>query len=109
MADALNAYGLWTSWCSQFLTGAGFALIGMPHLERSLRSAGWRGTALTLHNDVDPGGGFGYGRVLLDAAVLGDRAEGWMKLVRDHVTDHHMSYVTHGRRTDCVSGAPAGR
>jgi hypothetical protein len=109
VANTLNSYGLWTSWCSQFLTEAGIKLIGMDHLERSLRSAGWRGTSLTLQTDVDPGNGFGYGNVLMDSAALGDKAEKWLKAVRDHVTEHHMSYVLDGKRTHCVSGAAVPR
>jgi hypothetical protein len=107
VAETLNAYGLWTSWCSQFLTQAGFKLIGIAHLERSLRAAGWRGTNLVLHNDIDPGSGFGYGHALIDAARLGDKSDKWLRAVRDHVTEHHMTYVLEGRRTHCVSGAPS--
>ena len=109
VANTLNTYGLWTSWCSQFLTEAGFRLIGMAHLERSLRAAGWRGTSLTLHTDLDPGSGFGYGSAIVDEAMLGDKPDKWMKAVRDHVLDHHMSYVLEGKRTHCVSGAPVPR
>ncbi len=111
VASTLNTYGLWTSWCSQFLTDAGFKLIGMPHLERSLRSAGWRGTSLTLHDDVDPGNGFGYGHVLIDEAFFGGGRDekGWVKIVRDHVTDRHMSYVLEGKRTPCAPAVPVAR
>ena len=108
VANALNQYGVWTSWCSQFLTEAGFKLIGMPHLERSLRSAGWRGTSLTLYVDVDPGGGFGYGHALVDEVKLGISGERYIKAVRDHVSDWHMSYVYEGKRTHCVSAILAG-
>lgn len=103
VANTLNAYGIWTSWCSQFLTEAGFKLIGISHLERSLRAAGWLGEVLTLHSDVDPGNGFGYGHVLIDEARLQDKSK-WLKAVRDHVTEHHMSYVLDGKRTHCVTG-----
>jgi hypothetical protein len=103
VANALNAFGIWTSWCSQFLTEAGFKTIGMAHLERSLRSAGWQGTSLVLVSDVDPGNGFGYGHVLIDEQKLGVRGDKCVKAVRDHVTDHHMSYVLDGKRTHCVS------
>ena len=106
VAKTLNTYGVWTSWCSQFLTTSGFKLIGMPHLERSLRSAGWQGSSLVLHDDVDPGNGFGYGHVLIDTAWPGANTDKWLVLVRDHVTSHHMSYVLHGKRTHCVSGVP---
>jgi hypothetical protein len=107
VANALNKFGIWTSWCSQFLTEAGFKTLGNAHLERSLRSAGWHGTALTLHIDVDPGGGFGYGRVLIDEAQLGADAARWLKVVRDHLEEHHRSYVVEGKRTFCVSAAAA--
>jgi len=102
VANALNTFGIWTSWCSQFLTENGFKALVMPHLERSLRRAGWRGTAVTLHVDVDPGGGYGYGQVLVDEAMLGPRAERWLKAVRDHVEEHHRSFVVEGKRTHCV-------
>ena len=105
VAKTLNTYGVWTSWCSQFLTEAGFKLIGMQHLERSLRAAGWRGTALTLHSDVDPGSGFGYGHVLVDDSSPQVNSEKWLAAVRDHVHDRHMSYVLEGKRRPCVSGA----
>lgn len=103
VANALNQFGLWTSWCSQFLTEAGFKTIGIPQLERSLRSAGWRGTHLTLHVGIDPGSGFGPGDALIDEEMLGQRAEKWGVVVRDHVVDHHMSYVLDGKRSHCVS------
>ena len=109
VARTLNAYGVWTSWCSQFLKEAGFKLIGIDHLQKSLRDAGWRGEKLSLHTDVDPGNGFGYGLVLVDESRYGDRMEKWLRAVRDHVTEHHMSYVLEGKRTHCVSGAPAAR
>jgi hypothetical protein len=109
VATTLNAYGLWTSWCSQFLTEAGFKLIGMPHLEHSLQAAGWKGLHLTLHADVDPGSGFGYGTVLVDDERLGERADKWLAAVRDHLAEHHMNYVLSGKRTHCVSiHAPLG-
>lgn len=103
VAATLNKFGFWTSWCSQFLTEAGFKLMGLPHLEQSLRAAGWKGTKLSLHSDVDPGSGFGYGYVLVDEDALGERAEKWLKAVHDHLNDHHMSYVLSGKRTHCVS------
>ncbi len=103
VANALNAFGVWTSWCSQFLTEAGFRTLGIPQLERSLRSAGWRGNHLTLHAGVDPGSGFGPGDVLVDDEALGPRAEKWLQAVRDHVVEHHMSYVLDGKRSHCVS------
>lgn len=110
VANTLNAYGIWTSWCSQFLTEAGFKLIGMDHLERSLRSAGWRGTSLALHTDVDPGNGFGYGHALVDHGMHPDTTDkAVVKVIRDHVTGHHMSYVLEGKRTHCTSGAPVHR
>jgi hypothetical protein len=109
VASTLNTYGLWTTWCSEFLTDAGFKLIGMPHLERSLRSAGWHRTSLTLYNHVDPGSGFGYGHVLVDNSISGDKADAWLKAVRDHVTDHHMSFVLNGQRTHCAPGVPVLR
>ncbi|MBV8490643.1 MAG: hypothetical protein JO199_08950, partial [Candidatus Eremiobacteraeota bacterium] len=98
VAKTLNAYGVWTSWCSQFLTHAGFKLIGLPHLERSLRSAGWTGASLVWHDDVDPGSGFGYGHVLIDTGWPGANTDKWLKLVHDHVTEHHLSYVPNGKR-----------
>jgi hypothetical protein len=104
VAKTLNAYGLWTSWCSQFLKEAGFKLIGIDHLQRSLRDAGWKGTRLTLHTDVDPGSGFGYGLVLIDEDRI-VQGEKWLKAVTDHVTEQHMNYVLEGKRTHCVSGA----
>jgi hypothetical protein len=103
VANTLNSFGIWTSWCSQFLTDAGFRLLGMPHLERSLRSAGWRGSALSLHHDVDPGGGFGYGNVLVDESVAPSDARALANLVRDHAENHHRSYLTEGKRTFCAN------
>lgn len=103
VARILNAYGVWTSWCSTFLTAAGFKLIGLPHLERSLRSAGWEGTNLTLYADVEIGGGFGYGNLLVDEGKFenkGDKER--FKAAYDHVHEHHSSYVTEGKRTACV-------
>jgi hypothetical protein len=107
VANTLNAYGIWTSWCSQFLTEAGFKTLGMAHLERSLRAAGWRGTTLTLHHDVDPGGGYGYGNVLIDEAMLGEKTAKWLKAVRDHAEEHHHSYLVGGKRTFCVPAVVA--
>lgn len=103
VANALNSYGVWTSWCSQFLTEAGFRTIGMLQLERSLRKAGWQGNHLTLHVDVDPGSGFGLGDALIDDEMLGERAEKWIKVVRDHVVENHMSYVLEGKQSHCAS------
>ncbi len=102
VARILNAYGVWTSWCSVFLTEAGFKLIGMPHLERSLRSCGWTGQSLTLHTDIDIGAGFGYGNILIDESTLGGHADRWLKAAQNHVTEHHMSYVNEGKRTLCT-------
>jgi hypothetical protein len=106
VANTLNSFGVWTSWCSQFLTDAGFQSLGMAHLERSLRSAGWRGTSLSLHH-VDPGGGFGYGNALVDEAMLGDLAAKWLKVVRDHAEEHHRSYIVEGKRTFCAPATAA--
>jgi hypothetical protein len=107
VANTLNTFGIWTSWCSEFLTDAGFKTLGMAHLERSLRSAGWRGTNLSLHHDVDPGGGFGYGNVLADDDVVPQDPKAWIKFIRDHAEAHHRGYLTEGRRTFCVSsGSP---
>jgi hypothetical protein len=109
VANTLNKFGVWTSWCSQFLTEAGFKTLGMAHLERSLRSAGWRGGTLELHVDVDPGGGFGYGNVLLDGTMIGDNAkpQHWLRFVRDHAEVHHRSYLVEGKRSFCVTPAAA--
>jgi hypothetical protein len=109
VANTLNAFGIWTSWCSQFLTEAGVKLVGLPHLERSLRTAGWTGNGLMLQLDVDPGNGFGYGYALIDESRLGDKADKWQRVVRDHVTEHHMSYVLEGKRTHCTSGVAVPR
>ncbi|HVA33106.1 MAG TPA: hypothetical protein VNG31_03090 [Candidatus Baltobacteraceae bacterium] len=107
VARTLNTYGVWTSWCSQFLKEAAFKLIGIEHLKHSLADAGWQGKNLTLYTDVDPGSGFGYGLALVDEDRLGVPSDKWLKVVRDHVTEHHMSYVLEGKRTHCVSGAAA--
>jgi hypothetical protein len=95
---------VWTSWCSQFLTDAGFQLLGLPHLERALRSAGWNGSKLSLYTDVDAGSGFGYGSVLIDEGVLGEHPERWLKHAQRHLGGHHMSYVNEGSRTICIGG-----
>ncbi|MBV8153276.1 MAG: hypothetical protein JO029_00900 [Candidatus Eremiobacteraeota bacterium] len=107
VARTLDTYGLWTSWCSQFLKEAGFKLMGMDHLERSLRDHGWTGDHVTLHVDIDPGSGFGYGLALVDRERITDteHTRNWLKAVRDHLTDHHMNYVLEGKRSNCVSGA----
>ncbi len=107
VAETLNAYGLWTSWCSEFLTGPGFTAIGIPYLQRSLRSSGWKGTTLTLHLDVDPGGGFGYGSVLIDEAALAQRGTRWPRDVRDHLEEKHRSYLIEGERRFCALPAAA--
>lgn len=109
VAKTLNAYGIWTSWCSQFLKEAGFKLIGMEHLQRSLRKHGWTGEHLTLHADIDPGSGFGYGLALIDTDRITDteHSRNWFKAVRDHLNDHHMNYVLEGKRSNCLSGAVA--
>jgi hypothetical protein len=108
VATTLNTYGLWTSWCSQFLTEAAVKLVGLPHLQRSLRSAGWTGESLVLYTDVDPGSGFGYGYALIENRMLA-RGEKSLVLVRDHVTDRHMSYVLEGKRSHCVSNVAVPR
>jgi hypothetical protein len=107
VARTLNAYGLWTSWCSQFLKEAGFKLMGMDHLERSLREHGWTGDHVMLHVDVDPGSGFGYGLALVDPERIPDTefTRHWLKAIHDHVTEHHMNYVLEGKHSNCVSGA----
>ncbi len=101
VARILNAHGIWSSWCSSFLTDAGFRLIGLPHLERSLRAAGWTGTKLTLYTDFDAGSGFGYGSVLVDEGALAD-PDKWLKHLQRHLGEHHMSYVNEGTRTLCI-------
>ena len=107
VARVLNEYGLWTTWCSTFLTETGFQLLGMTHLTHSLRGAGWHGTELALHHDVEVGSGFGYGNVLIDEAALGKKAEHWLKVVQQHLHDHHMSFVTEGHATLCTARVPA--
>ncbi len=107
VANALNRFGLWTSWCSQFLTPAGFKTIGMHNLERSLRSAGWQGEAVTLYDDIDPGGGFGYGCILIEEAKLGEDARKWLKAVRDHLEEEHHGYLIDGKRSHCVAAVLA--
>lgn len=101
VARILNTHGVWTSWCFAFLTDAGFKLLGLAHLERSLRAAGWNGTKLVLHTDVDAGSGFGYGTVLVDEGVL-ERSDKWRRLVQQHLGAHHMSFVSEGKRTMCI-------
>lgn len=101
VARILNTHGLWTSWCSPFLTDAAFKLLGIPALERSLRAAGWNGKKLVLHLDVEAGSGFGYGTALVDEAAL-DHPDKWLKAVQRHLGDRHMSYVNEGKRTMCI-------
>ena len=102
VAKTLNAHGIWTSWCSQFLKEAAFKVLGMEHLKRSLKRAGWKGEDLALHVDVDPGNGFAYGLVLVEDMTLGDKHERHLQQrVRDHVTKHHMDFVLEGKRTPC--------
>lgn len=62
-----------------------------------------------LHTDVDPGSGFGYGHALIDESLLAQSGTKWLNLVRDHVTEHHMSYVLEGRRRHCISGSVVPR
>ena len=107
VAKTLNAYGLWTSWCSQFLKEAGFKIMGMDHLERTLREHGWTGDHVMLHVDVDPGSGFGYGLALVDPERIADTefTRHWLKAVHDHLNEHHMKYVLEGKHTHCVTVA----
>ena len=107
VARTLNAYGVWTSWCSQFLTNAGFKLMGVEYLQRSLREHGWTGENLALHPDIDPGSGFGYGLALVDTGRVTDteHTRNWFKAIRSHLNDHHMNYVLHGKRSNCITGA----
>src|SRR5579863_5404405 len=102
VAHTLNKYGVWTSWCSQFLKEAGFKLMGMEYLQRSLRGQGWKGEHLSLHADVDPGSGFGYGLALIDTDRIPDteHSRNWFKAVRAHLNDHHMNYVLEGKRSN---------
>jgi hypothetical protein len=111
VARTLDAYGVWTSWCSQFLKEAGFKLMGMEYLQRSLREHGWTGLHLTLRTDVDPGSGFGYGLALIDTDRIADteHSRNWLKAVRGHLDDHHMNYVLEGKRSNCISGAVVSR
>ena len=109
VARILNAYGVWTSWCTVFLTEASFKLIGMPHLEHSLRASGWTGKSLTLHTDIDIGAGFSYGNILIDESTLGENVDRWLKVAQDHVTEHHMSFVNEGKRTLCSPTPPPPR
>ena len=101
VAHILNTHGVWTSWCSSFLTDAGFRLLGEQHLERSLRAAGWNGKKLTLISNVDVGSGFGYGIVLIDEGAI-ERHDRWLKFVQGHLWKHHMNYVNEGTRTICI-------
>jgi hypothetical protein len=103
VANCLTQFGLWTSWCSQFLKPAGFHALGMAHLERMLKREGWPGGTLVLHEDVDPGGGFGYGHVLVDEALHGTNPRLWQKAVRDHLEEHHRGYLLDGKRSHCVT------
>lgn len=101
VARILNTYGVWTTWCTAFLTDAAFKLYGLPSLERSLRSAGWEGKKLVLYTDVDAGSGFGYGTVLVDVGAL-EHPDRWLKVVQRHLGERHMSYVNEGKRTMCI-------
>jgi hypothetical protein len=103
VARILNAHGIWTTWCSVFLTDAGFKLLGVPSLERSLRKAGWTGTALTLHRDIEIGGGYGFGNILVDdAAIKSDKPNAWLILAKDHTFKQHPNFVVNGKRVPCA-------
>lgn len=107
VARVLNKYRLWTSWCSTFLTQTGFELLGMTHLDHSLRGAGWQGTGLTVYHDVAVGSGFGYGSVLIDEAQPEEYTQNWLKAAQQHLHEHHMSFVTEGHATLCIAPVPA--
>jgi hypothetical protein len=107
VAEALNAYGLWTSWCSEFLTGTGLTTLGIPYLQRSLRSSGWKGPGLALQLDFDPGGGFGYGNALVDESAMERTGARWPRAVRDHLEEKHRSYLIEGKRCFCALPAAA--